>query len=82
MTHSERRRAEALAARAGLTIAWMPAPDYADVASRDLERMLAEAEAEPAPEEAAEVARLLAALAPERIAAAYRRLWASLRPAP
>jgi ATP-dependent RNA helicase DeaD len=82
VTHSERRRAEALAARAGLTIAWMPAPDYADVASRDLERMLAEAEAEPAPEEAAEVARLLAALAPERIAAAYRRLWASLRPAP
>ena len=30
----------------------------------------------------AAAARLLAALAPERIAAAYRRLWASVRPAP
>ena len=52
------------------------------VAERDFERMLAEAGIGPAAEEAATVARLLAALTPERIAAAYRRLWAAVRPLP
>ena len=81
-THGERRRAQALAARAGLGIDWVPAPDPGAVADRDFERMLADAGADPAPGEAAAAARLLALLAPERIAAAYQRLWASTRPAP
>jgi ATP-dependent RNA helicase DeaD len=82
VTPGERRRAEALAARARIGIAWTPAPDPAAVAARDLERMLAAAGADPAPEESAAAARLAAALTPERIAAAYRRLWTSARPAP
>ena len=73
-THGERRRAQALAARAGLGIDWVPAPDPGAVADRDFERMLADAGADPAPGEAAAAARLLALLAPERIAAAYQRL--------
>lgn len=83
VTPRERRRAEALAARAGLRIAWIPAPGPAAVEARDLDRMLAEvAGAEHGPEEAHAAARLLAILTPERLAAAYRRLWAAARPQP
>ncbi len=81
VTPRERRRAEALAARADLSIAWRPAPDRGDVAERDLERMLAAAVA-PDCDEIAAAGKLLAAHGPERIAAAYRRLWASSRPGP
>ena len=74
---------EALAARAGLEIAWVPAPDQA---ARRRPRPGADAGrgggGAGAPTRMAAAARLLAALAPERIAAAYRRLWAPVRPAP
>ena len=80
-TPAERRRAEVLAARAGLAIAWVPAPGRAEIVARDLERMAEEADGEPDPDEMAAAARLLAAHGAERIAAAYRRLWVSSRPA-
>ncbi len=78
------RRAEALAARAGLAIGWVPPPDRAEVLARDLERMLAEPELGGAPSagDALLAAGLLAAHGPERIAAAYGRLWSAGRPAP
>jgi ATP-dependent RNA helicase DeaD len=79
---AERRRAAALAARAGLTIEWVAAPDRGTVLARDLERMAAEAAAAPDAEEAAAAARLIALHGAERIAAAYRRLWSAERPAP
>jgi ATP-dependent RNA helicase DeaD len=83
VTPGERRRAEALASRAGLRISWVPAPDRAEIVARDLERMLAEAaEGERDADDAAAAARLLDAHGAEAIAAAYRRLWASARPAP
>jgi ATP-dependent RNA helicase DeaD len=82
VTPAERRRAVALAGRAGLRIAWMPAPDRGEIAARDLERMLAEAAgSEPDNEDSEVAARLLAAHGAQRIAVAYRRLWASARPA-
>ena len=77
----QRRRAAALAARAGLGLAWVKAPDRAEVAARDFERMLADAAGEQAAGDAG-TAGLLAAHGAERIAAAYRRLWTAIRPAP
>ena len=76
-----RRRARALIARAGLAAEWIAAPGPAEVAARDLERML-DAVAGPGPGDAAAVAGLLAAHRPERIAAAFARLWSLMRPAP
>ncbi len=77
----QRRRAAALAARAGLGLSWVKAPDRAEVAARDFERMLADAAGEQAAGDAG-TAGLLAAHGAERIAAAYRRLWTAIRPAP
>ena len=77
----QRRRARALIARAGLAAEWIAPPGPAEVAARDVERML-EAVARPGPGAAAAVARLLAAHRPERIAAAFARLWGLARPAP
>ncbi len=79
---SQRRRAAALAARAGLPVDWVVAPDRPAVLARDLERMLSEAAAAPDAEDLAAAAGLLAAQGAERIAAAYRRLWSAARPAP
>ena len=80
---AKRRRAEALAARAGLAIEWIEAPDRAEVLARDLERMLAEARTgEVDQEEAALSASLVARLGADRVAHAYRRLWSATRPAP
>lgn len=79
---SQRRRAAALAARAGLAIDWVAAPDRPEVLARDLERMAAEAASAPDAEEAAAAARLVAVHGAERVAAAYRRLWSAARPAP
>jgi ATP-dependent RNA helicase DeaD len=80
---TQRRRATALAARAGIGIDWVAAPDRAAVLARDLERMLAEAgDGTPDIEELAAAAGLLSVHGAERIAAAYRRLWSAARPAP
>ena len=78
------RRAAALAARAGVTIDWIAAPDRADVLARDLERMLADpALAAPlGADDAPVVARLSAAHEAGRLAAAYGRLWSAGRPSP
>lgn len=72
------KRARALIARAGLAAEWVPAPDPAAVAARDLERMLAEIAAVGG-ERPAEA---LLAHQPERIAAAFARLWTAARPHP
>jgi ATP-dependent RNA helicase DeaD len=78
-----RRRAEALIARAGVTADWIAPPDRAEVLARELERLLADpALGEPGPDEAGVASRLLAAHGPERVAAAFGRLWAAGRPAP
>jgi ATP-dependent RNA helicase DeaD len=80
---SERRRADALAARARVALDWVAAPGRAEVERRDLARMLADpalaAPADPAEREIA--AGLMAAHAPERIAAAFGRLGRGGRPA-
>jgi ATP-dependent RNA helicase DeaD len=75
-----RRRARTLAARAGLSPEWVTPPGAPEILARDLERMLAEI-ARPGPD-ARPAASLLALHAPERIAAAFARLWAAARPAP
>jgi ATP-dependent RNA helicase DeaD len=79
---SQRRRAEALIAGAGVAVDWTPPPDRAEVLARELERMLADPALAPGPDEAGVAGRLLAAHGPERVAAAFGRLWAAGRPAP
>jgi ATP-dependent RNA helicase DeaD len=78
----QRRRAEALMARAGVAADWTTPPDRAEVLARELERMLADPALAPGPDEAGVATRLLAAHGPERVAAAFGRLWAAGRPAP
>jgi ATP-dependent RNA helicase DeaD len=78
-----RRRAEALGAAAGIGLRWIDAPDPQAIARRDEERALGD----PVllqPLDAREQAiagRLLAAHAPEQVAAAFLRLRAAGRPA-
>jgi ATP-dependent RNA helicase DeaD len=81
---AQRRRAETLAARAGLALDWVLAPGREAVEARDLERMVSDP-ALAAPADAVErviAAGLLAAHAPERIATAFGRLWRGSRPRP
>lgn len=83
VARSQRRRAAALAARAGLGIEWLSVPDRHEVLARDFERMLGEAAGGAADvEELAVATGLLAVHGAERIAAAYQRLWSAARPAP
>ena len=81
---SQRRRAEALIARAAVAVEWVAVPGRAEVAARDLERMIADPAlaGEPDAAETGIAAGLLAAQGPERVATAFGRLWAAGRPAP
>jgi ATP-dependent RNA helicase DeaD len=82
--HPLRRRAEALADRAGLVLAWASAPSREAILARDEARMLDDdAFGDPAaPEERAAAARLLARHDGERVAVALIRAWARTLPAP
>jgi ATP-dependent RNA helicase DeaD len=82
--HPQRRRALALAARAGLALDWTAVPGAEEILERDEARMFEELAAAPeaSPEEAAAAARLIARLDPERVAVAYLRRKAAQRPAP
>lgn len=80
----QRRRAESLAARAGVTLEWLAAPDPADVQARDLSRLLEQPALTEAPQEQESMAgsRLLAEHGAERVAAALWRIWRAGRPVP
>jgi ATP-dependent RNA helicase DeaD len=83
VSDAERRRGRLLARRAGVTIKWVAAPGQAEVRGEDLERLLGEPAlfAPPGPEDAAAAAELMAAHAPEAVAAALLRFWRAGRPA-
>lgn len=80
----QRRRAELLAARAGLALDWLATPGVADVQARDLARLMEQPALAEAPQEQETAAglRLLAEHGAERVATALWRLWRAARPAP
>lgn len=84
VAHPERRRAEALIARAGIAVAWTPAPDASAILLRDEARLIAEAGLDGAvgADELAAAARLLALHDPVQVALACLRHYARGRPAP
>ncbi len=81
---AQRRRAESLLRRAGLDYVFGPAPDRAAILARDEGRLCAETGAapQPAPEERAAAARLIARHGAETVAVAYLRGHLRARPAP
>lgn len=80
--HPQRRRALALAARAGAALAWTPAPGRDAILARDEARIAADADllAPASAEEGAAAARLLAAHGAEALAVAFLRERARARP--
>lgn len=81
--HPQRRRAEALAGRAGIELHWVPAPGPEAIFARDETRVLADtALGEEVPPEERAALRLLDRHGAERVAFAYLRGAARSRPAP
>lgn len=80
---AQRRRALALAARAGAALAWTPAPCREAIRAGDEARIAGDAElmAPASAEERAAAARLLAAHGPQLLAVAFLRERARARPA-
>ena len=80
---ASRRRAEALIAQAGLELEWRAVPRREDIEAGNRARMLDHvAPVAEVEQDRAAVAELLAAHGPERVAAAFVRLWRAGRPAP
>lgn len=80
----QRRRAESLAARAGVTLDWLATPGAADVDARDLSRLMEQSALLEAPQEheVAAGGHLLAEHGAEQVATALWRLWRAARPQP
>lgn len=84
VAHPQRRRAESLIRRAGVTAVWVGAPEPDAILRSDEARMVAEAhlELDVGPLERAAAARLATRLGPGRLALAYMRQYVRNRPAP
>lgn len=80
---ASRRRTEALIAQAGLELEWRAVPRREDIEAGHRARMFDHvAPAVEAEQDRAVATELLAAHGPERVAAAFVRLWRAGRPAP
>jgi ATP-dependent RNA helicase DeaD len=81
---TQRRRLETLAERAGVALEWVAPPGRGEVLARDLQRMIADPVlAAPVVDSECEiVAGLLSAHGPDRVAAAFGRLWSDGLPEP
>ncbi len=84
VAHTERRRAEMLIRRAGVSIDWVQPPGPEAVQTRDEARMVAGPDFAAAPNalESAAARRLVARFDAEALAVAYLRSYAAAHPAP